>query len=49
MAWLLAHSQLILMVALTLSEVLGALGVGGIIPGVVSALKALGAKDVDGK
>lgn len=49
MAWFYAHLAQVLMVALTLSEVLGALGVGGIIPGIIAGLKSFGAKDVDGQ
>ena len=52
MQWILAHSAVILMVLLTVSEILGAVapaGAGGIIAGIISALKALGAKDVDGQ
>lgn len=51
LASIIAHKDLILMVALTVSELL-ALAVpssGGIVKSIVNALKALGAKDVDGQ
>lgn len=48
-AWIMANSGAVLMVLLTVSEVLGAVGLKGIVPGLISALKSVGAKDVDGQ
>lgn len=51
MQWLVAHEAEVLMVALTISETLAFVfpNAGGILKGVISGLKALGAKDVDGQ
>jgi len=48
-AWLMSHQAQVLMALLTLSELLGALGAKGIVPGAISLLKSIGAKDVDGQ
>jgi hypothetical protein len=50
MAWVIAHQSMLLMVALSVSEVL-AIAVpasGGIVKSVINILKLLGAKDQDG-
>lgn len=50
LAQIIAHKEMILMIALTVSEMLAIVvpSSGGIVKSIINALKALGAKDVSG-